>query len=97
MKSSQQNIIINHTAKELYNIVLDIEKYPEFIPWCSKIIIKSKSKEEILADMIVKYNYFLPHTFTSHVFFNSRKLTINTKYIEGPLKDLNTEWIFNKL
>ena len=97
MKSSQQKIIINHAAIDIYKIVLDIEKYPEFIPWCKEILIKSKSKNEILADMIVCYKYFMPQTFTSHVLFDSNKLSIQTKYIEGPLKDLNTEWLFKKL
>ena len=59
MKSSQQQIIINYAAKDLYNIVLDIEKYPEFIPWCDSINILSKSKNEIIADMIVKHKYSL--------------------------------------
>ena len=97
MKSSKQEIIINHRAKDLYKIVLDIEKYPEYIPWCKKIIIKTRSKNEMLADMIVCYRYFLPQTFTSHVMFDSNKLLINTNYIKGPLKDLSTEWLFKKL
>ena len=97
MKSSKQEIIINHRAKDLYKIVLDIEKYSEYIPWCKKIIIKTKSKNEMLADMIVCYRYFLPQTFTSHVMFDSNKLLINTNYIKGPLKDLSTEWLFKKL
>ena len=97
MKSSKQEIIINHRAKDLYKIVLDIEKYPEYIPWCKKIIIRTRSKNEMLADMIVCYRYFLPQTFTSHVMFDSNKLLINTNYIKGPLKDLSTEWIFKKL
>ena len=97
MKSSKQEIIINHRAKDLYKIVLDIEKYPEYIPWCKKIIIKTRSKNEMLADMIVSYRYFLPQTFTSHVMFDSNKLLINTNYIKGPLKDLRTEWLFKKL
>ena len=97
MKSSQQEIFLNHDAENLYKIVLDIEKYPEFIPWCNKIIIISKSKDELWADMIVSYKYFFPQIFTSHVFFNSNKLSINTNYIEGPLKDLKTEWVFYKL
>ena len=97
MKSSQQEIFLNHEAKDLYKIVLDIEKYPEFIPWCNKIIIISKSKNELLADMIVSYKSFLPQIFTSHVFFNSNKLLINTNYVKGPLKDLKTEWYFEKL
>ena len=97
MKSSEQVIIINHRAKDLYKIVLDIEKYSEYIPWCKKIIIKTRSKNEMLADMIVSYRYFLPQTFTSHVMFDSNKLLINTNYIKGPLKDLSTEWLFKKL
>ena len=97
MKFSKQEIIINHRAKDLYEIVLDIEKYSEYIPWCKKIIIKTRSKNEMLADMIVSYRYFLPQTFTSHVMFDSNKLLINTNYIKGPLKDLSTEWLFKKL
>ena len=97
MKSSEQEIIINHRAKDLYKIVLDVEKYSEYIPWCKEIIIKSRSENEMVADMIVCYKYFLPQTFTSHVMFDSNKLLINTNYIKGPLKDLSTEWIFKKL
>ena len=97
MKSSKQEIIINHRAKDLYKIVLDIEKYPEYIPWCKKIIIRTRSKNGMLADMIVKYRYLLSQTFTSHVIFDSNKLLINTSYIKGPLKDLSTEWHFKKL
>ena len=97
MKSSKQEIIINHRAKDLYKIVLDIEKYPKYIPWCKKIIIRTRSKNEMLADMIVKYRYLLSQTFTSHVIFDSNKLLINTNYIKGPLKDLSTEWLFKKL
>ena len=97
MKSSKQEIIIHHRARDLYKIVLDIEKYSEYIPWCKKIIIKTRSKNEMLADMIVCYRYFLPQTFTSHVMFDSNKLLINTNYIKGPLKDLSTEWLFKKL
>ena len=97
MKFSKQEIIINHRAKDLYKIVLDIEKYSEYIPWCKKIIIKTRSKNEMLADMIVSYRYFLSQTFTSYVMFDSNKLLINTNYIKGPLKDLSTEWLFKKL
>ena len=46
MKSSKQEIIINFNPQDLYKIVIDIEKYPEFIPWCDKIEIKSKTNSE---------------------------------------------------
>ena len=97
MKNSKREEVISHSAIKLFNIVLDIEKYSEFIPWCKDIIIKSRFNNEMLADMIVCYKYFLPQTFTSHVMFDSNQLLINTNYIKGPLKDLSTEWIFKKL
>ena len=97
MKSSEQEVIINHSAKDLFRIVLDIEKYSEYIPWCKEIKIKSKTKNELLADMIVCYKYFLPQTFTSHVIFDSNQLIIDTYYIKGPLKNLTTQWFFKKL
>ena len=97
MKSSKQEIIINYGAKDLFKIVLDIEKYPEFIPWCKAIKIISKSNNEIFADMVVSYKFFFPQIFTSHVLFNSNKLSIKTNYVKGPLNDLKTEWIFDQL
>ena len=74
MKVSKKQIIINHSAKDLYKIVLDVEKYPEFIPWCSEIRIKSKINNEILAHMLVNYKPFFPQIFTSHVSYDSKKL-----------------------
>ena len=45
MKSSNKEVTINHNAKQLFDIVLDLEKYPEFIPWCTDMKIHSiKSK-----------------------------------------------------
>ena len=83
MKSSRQQIIIYHSAIDLYNIVLDVEKYPEFIPWCRELLIKSKTNNQLLADMIVSYSFFLPQKFTSKVIFNKKKLLIKTNYIKG--------------
>ena len=59
--------------------------------------IHSKNKNEIYADMVVWYKYFMPQTFGSHVTFDKKKLSISTTYIEGPLKDLKTNWIFESL
>ena len=94
MKQSSKKINISHDAKDLFGIVLDIEKYPNYIPWCEEINIVSKNKNEIFADMKVKYSIYPTQIFTSHVIFDKKKLNIMTQYIKGPLKDLTTEWIF---
>ncbi len=97
MKNSKREEIISHSALKLFNIVLDIESYPEYIPWCTKIIINKKRNNEIFADMFVKYKFILVQKFGSHVKFNKNKLTIETSYIEGPLKDLKTDWKFEEI
>ena len=96
MKTSKQEVIINHSAKSIYEIVLDIEKYPEFIPWCSDVQIHSKTKKNIIADLLVKYKFFQIN-FTSDVRFDSNKLVINVIYIKGPLKNLQNQWKFVKI
>ena len=97
MKSSNKAVTINHNAKQLFNIVLDLEKYPDFIPWCTDMKIHSKTANEIFADMYVLYKLVLPQKFGSHVIFNVKKLNIKTIYIDGPLKNLKTDWQFNPI
>ena len=97
MKFSKKELKINHNAKKLFDIVLDLEKYPDFIPWCSGIEIHSKTTKEIFADMYVLYNYLIPQKFGSHILFDVKKLSIKTIYIDGPLKNLQTSWKFKKI
>tara|TARA_B100001250_G_C19602000_1_gene701045 strand:+ start:270 stop:707 length:438 start_codon:yes stop_codon:yes gene_type:complete len=97
MKNSKREEIVSHSAKKLFNIVLDIESYPEYIPWCTKMVVNEKKNNEIYADMFVKYKFILKQKFGSHVKFNENQLTIQTTYIEGPLKDLKTNWRFEEI
>ena len=97
MKSSNKEVTINHSAKQLFDIVLDLEKYPEFIPWCTDMKIHLKKPNEIFDDMYVFYKLLLPQKFGSHVIFNVEKLEIKTIYIDGPLKDLKKDWQFNPI
>ena len=97
MKNSKREEVISHSAIKLFNIVLDIESYPEYIPWCTKMVINQRKKNEIYADMYVKYKFILSQKFGSHVKFNKNNLTIETSYIEGPLEDLTTKWKFQEI
>ena len=94
MKQSLKEIETTHLANELYKIVLDIEKYPDYIPWCTNIEILKKEKNMIEANMFVSYKFFPIQKFTSNVVYNLEKLFIKTKYINGPLKNLDTKWEF---
>ena len=97
MKNSIREEIVNHPAKKLFDIVIDIESYPEYIPWCTRMVVNKRKSNEIYADMYVQYKFILDQKFGSYVKFNSNKLTIETNYIEGPLKDLNTNWKFEEI
>jgi len=88
MKQSKKEIELNHNANDLYNIVLKIEEYPDYIPWCSNIEITERKKNEIKAIMIVNYKFFPTQKFTSKVVYNLKNKKIQTNYVEGPLKDL---------
>jgi len=96
-KKSVKEEIIEHNAKKLFNIVLDLEKYPEFIPWCNYMKIHSRQDNEIFADMYVLYKFLLPQKFGSHVIYNKKELNIKTVYVHGPLKDLKTNWNFEPI
>ena len=97
MKNSKREGVISHSAIKLFNIVLDIESYPEYIPWCTKMVINERNKNEIYADMYVNYKFILAQKFGSHIKFDENNLTIETNYVEGPLKDLTTKWKFEEI
>ena len=97
MKESNKSIEFNYNAKELFDIVLDIEKYPDYIPWCKKINILKKNKNSIKANMIINYKLLPTQQFISIVTYDVKNLLIKTQYIEGPLKNLDTIWKFVKI
>lgn len=97
MQNSIREEVVDHPAKKLFDIVVDIESYPEYIPWCTRMVVNERKNNEIYADMYVQYKFILAQKFGSHVKFNSNELTIETNYIEGPLKDLTTNWSFQEI
>ena len=81
-------------------MVLDIDKYPEFVPWCleGKIHEKKESEDliEIKADLKVGKK-FLNETYTSLVLLHKKKDKIMVTNIDGPLKHLKNEWKFKEI
>ena len=81
-------------------MVLDIEKYPEFVPWCldSKVYEKKDKGDtvEIIADLTIGKSFF-KETYKSFVTYNKSTDTIYVTNIEGPLKYLENKWFFKDL
>ena len=87
------------SKENLIKMVLDIEKYPEFVPWCLAGKIYSKNdkgdKIEITADLTIGKS-FLKETFKSFVIYNKHLSSIHVTNIEGPLKHLENKWFFKE-
>ena len=100
MSSASIKKIIPCKKKDLINMVLDIEKYPEFVPWCleGKIHEKKESADliEIKGDLKVGKK-FLNETYTSLVLYYKDKDKILVTNIDGPLKHLQNEWKFKEI
>lgn len=79
---------------QLYDLVVDVEKYPEFLPWCLGVRVVAKSDKDIVADLIVGYKFFR-ETFRSKVHLTP-KTRIDVEYINGPFHHLNNHWVFKE-
>ena len=87
------------SKKNLIEMVLDIEKYPEFVPWCLESKIHKKTDRgdaiEIKADLSIGKSFFRD-TYKSFVIYNKLKDSIHVTNIDGPLKHLENRWFFRQ-
>lgn len=87
----------NHTAAQMFALVADIEKYPEFLPLCEALTVRSRKERDgrtlLIADMSVGYKA-VRETFTTQVFLKPDEKVIEVKYIDGPFKYLSNIWTF---
>lgn len=85
----------------MFDLVADVERYPEFVPLCHSLKVRKREsesggKEVIVADMTVAYKV-LRESFTSRVTLDRRALTILVEYLEGPFRRMNNRWTFHPL
>ena len=88
---------VHHAASEMFDLVADVERYPEFVPLCQSLRVRKRTeqggKEVIVADMTVAYK-LVRETFTSRVTLDRSNLEILVEYLEGPFRRLNNRWRF---
>ena len=100
MSSASIKKIIPCKKEQLVEMVLDIEKYPEFVPWCieGKIYEKKESADLITFNGDLKVGKsILNETFSSHVSYYKEKDKIIVTNLNGPLKHLKNEWKFKEV
>jgi coenzyme Q-binding protein COQ10 len=92
MPTHAEKQILPYRPEQLFDLVLDCTKYPEFLPWCVAARVRSRTDKEIHADLTIGYGPFR-ETFRSRV-TPSRPGRIDVRYEKGPFKYLNNHWLF---
>lgn len=97
MPSFKQSKILPYSAKQMFDLVIDIEKYSEFLPWCKNARIISKiSPENIQAELLINFKNFF-EKYTSDVQFarlENGEYFVDVVAIKGPFKSLINKWQF---
>ena len=81
------------TAEQMFDLVADVARYGEFLPWVVATRVRSDSETEMVADMLIGFNA-LREKFTSRVEKRRAEL-IKVHYVDGPLRDLDNVWVFS--
>ncbi|WVT74668.1 type II toxin-antitoxin system RatA family toxin [Sinorhizobium chiapasense] len=97
MPHFETNHVVKHSADQMFDLVADVEHYPEFLPLCEALAVRSRKERDgkvlLLADMTVGYKA-IRETFTTQVLLNKAERAIDVKYIDGPFKYLDNRWRF---
>ncbi len=95
MPKHAEKKILPHTPEQMFALVSDIEKYPEFLPWCIAIRIKKREDDgaTLIADMVIGFK-MVREKFTSRVVLTEPR-KIDVTYFDGPFKYLENKWIFD--
>jgi coenzyme Q-binding protein COQ10 len=88
---------VRHAASDMFDLVADVEKYPQFVPLCSALRVKSRAQKDntavIVVEMTVAYK-LIQQTFTSRVTLDKPALKILVEYLDGPFSRLQNRWTF---
>jgi coenzyme Q-binding protein COQ10 len=89
---------VRHTAPQMFDLVADVERYPEFVPLCHSLKIRQRTPQEdgteiVVADMTVSFK-LVRETFTSRVTLDRPNLKILVEYLRGPFRNLENRWTF---
>jgi coenzyme Q-binding protein COQ10 len=89
---------VPHSAEQMFDLVADVERYPEFVPLCHSLSVRQRTKrhdgtEVVIADMTVSFK-LVRESFTSQVTLDRPNLKILVEYLRGPFRTLENRWTF---
>ena len=92
MPTHAQRKVLRHTPEQIYAIVADVKRYPEFLPWCAAARVIEQDENSLTADMTIGFKMFR-ESFRSEVQLE-RPHEVRVKYLNGPFRYLNNTWKF---
>jgi coenzyme Q-binding protein COQ10 len=92
MKHAEQRLL-GYRPEQMYDLVADIERYPEFLPWCIGARIRERKDSLLVADLIIGFK-MIRERFTSRVHLDREHLSIEVAYADGPFKHMTNRWRF---
>lgn len=92
MPTHAEKRVLPYTEEQLFDMVADVRRYPEFLPWCVGARIVSRTEAELIADLTVGFKMFR-ETFRSQVLLE-RPHHVHVRYLTGPFRYLNNHWRF---
>lgn len=93
MPSHSEQKLLPHSPEQMFDLVADVGRYPEFLPWCVATRIKSNDGHVMIADMVIGFKVFREQ-FTSRVMLD-RPNRVDVEYQNGPFKYLENHWVFS--
>lgn len=97
MPTHQETRKMPYTAAQMYDLVADVARYPEFLPWCAAARIRSRTPmgeaEVMIADLVISFKVFRER-FGSKVTLYREITKIDTEYLDGPFQFLKSTWSF---
>ena len=85
--------MLRHSPEQLFDMVADVRRYPEFLPWCVAARVVSRTDDELIADLTIGFKVFR-ETFRSRVTLE-RPDHVHVEYLTGPFRYLNNHWRFH--
>ncbi len=93
MPTHAEKRTLPYSPEQMYELVADVGKYPQFLPWCAGARVRSRTETELVADLTIGFGPFR-ESFTSRVQLD-RPRKVVVKYENGPFRYLNNQWTFD--
>lgn len=95
MPTHAEQRVLPHRPDQMFDLVADVEKYPEFLPWCIGCRIRRRRGNVIIADLVIGFK-MIRERFTSQVTLDHANRRIDVQYLDGPFRYLNNHWSFQE-